>query len=295
MTQQSVVYAVDGLSRGPVECSGPVFHQVGILFHGADHKCKEVGQIRGPELRAGIGSTKAGIESSSQVSGEIKSEENLTYDKMGRVKKSVSDGITTAYEYDFLGREIKTVVSEEGKDDIITVKSYDKNGSLKSESSTAGTSNTYIYDSRNRNTQKFTSGSGIMSRSETVSYSSQTNLEVNTGKGKKRIPFVYVKTTFNSSGQEVSREYTDCEGKAVRTLTGNIFTDQTYDKSGNCTATCSGYISGGVESVDSVSLSLYDAHGNLTAEIKNPIVSDGSFEAGAESIVKTTFMMKKDI
>ena len=79
-----------------------------------------------------------------------------SYDAMGREVSSTDQntGEVTTTTYDFMGRVVKTersLTDQEGKDIVQTeTKSYNANGSVTSETSSAGVTTEYRYDSRNR-------------------------------------------------------------------------------------------------------------------------------------------------
>lgn len=79
-----------------------------------------------------------------------------SYDAMGREVSSTDQntGEVTTTTYDFMGRVVKTersLTDQEGnKTSQTETKSYNANGAVTSETSSAGVTTEYRYDSRNR-------------------------------------------------------------------------------------------------------------------------------------------------
>ncbi|MFR7384059.1 MAG: hypothetical protein ACLUTO_06320 [Anaerostipes sp.] len=86
-------------------------------------------------------------ETLTSTQGEVTQEDTTSYDAMGREVSSTDQntGEVTTTTYDFMGRVVKTERSmkdQEGKDTVQTeTKSYDANGAVTSETSSAGSYN----------------------------------------------------------------------------------------------------------------------------------------------------------
>lgn len=227
---------------------------------------------------------------STEYSGDIYSEENSVYDEMGRIISTTVDGITTTYEYDFLGREIKAVTSEEGKEDVTVCKTYDKNGSLISESQTGSVSKIYDYDNRNRYISTAVSGADMQTRTESIEYGYENNVVIHKGVKTRTESVLYTQTKKDTSGSVIEKTYIDKSGNTVRTSNGKIFTDRTFDASGNAFVSYTGNEN---DSKREITLSLYDEKGNNFATVKNPVVSESGFSLGENSIATYSNYDKK--
>ena len=94
-------------------------------------------------------------ETLTSTQGEVTQEDTTAYDAMGREVSSTdrNTGEVTRITYDFMGRAVETersLKNQEGKDTVQTeTKSYNANGSVTSETSSAGVTTEYHYDNRN--------------------------------------------------------------------------------------------------------------------------------------------------
>ncbi|MDD6043355.1 MAG: DNRLRE domain-containing protein, partial [Eubacteriaceae bacterium] len=213
--------------------------------------------------------------------GNVETAVTEEYDFMGRIVKSVDGDVTTENEYDFMGRIVKTTVSEEGRDAIITTYSYDDNGTLVSESTTGGTTKTYTYDSRNRKTCEIVSGSGMETRREYTDYGYSADEKIHNGISERTEDYTYTETSRNTAGTIINVKYIDICGSTVKEVAGETTSHYTYDESGNRYAE---YITNTSGSDTALTLSLYDADGNAFAEIRQPIVTDGAYTIGEDTI-----------
>lgn len=217
-----------------------------------------------------------------EVSADTVSEEKNTYDRMGRPLKTTDEttGQVTEYTYDYLGRTIKTAVTLNGKTQTSTA-SYDGNGTVVKETDTAGITTEYQYDSINRVTErKVTKGDSITYKTA-YSYGDVT---VRDGLKERTIKNASIEKESYPDGTTSSEKYYDKDGKVVKEKAGGLYTDYTYDKSGNQTAAYSGGTE--TEKADGkVTLTLYDEKGNQTATVINPSVENGSYAIGKDTIV----------
>ena len=126
-------------------------------------------------------------------------EDITSYDVMGREVSSTDQntGEVTTITYDFMGRAVKTEKSlkdQEGKDIVQTeTKSYNANGSVTSETSSAGVTTEYRYDSRNRVTTTKEDADNTTKTTET-SYGYETAV-IHTLTGTKTYKDLQVQTT----------------------------------------------------------------------------------------------------
>lgn len=221
------------------------------------------------------------VVESSTTTGTVSSNCTETYDAMGRVITSVENGTTTTNTYDFMGRVTETTVSQEGKGDIVTTYSYDKNGTLLSESTTGGTTKTYTYDSRNRKLSESISGDGMSTGTTYTAYGYAANVTVSDGLTTRTEAYTYTETTSNGSDTTLIK-YIDVSGNTVKEVAGDTVSHYTYDKSGNRYAS---YLTDSTGSLSSLTLSLYDADGNNFAQVSQPETGSGSYVIGDNTIV----------
>ena len=220
-------------------------------------------------------------------SADVKTEDTSVYDAMGRVLKSTDEktGEVTEYQYDYRGREIQKTVTLNGKTQTST-SAYDANGTLISETDTEGIKTTYKYDVLNRVIEK------TVSKGETVTYLTSYGYEditVQDIAGEKIIKNAYVEKESYPDGSTSSEKYYDTNGKIVREKANGIYTDYSYDKSGN---QIGAYTNGtkASEKAGKRILTLYDEKGRQTHTIVNPVVN------GKELVVdeKKTIVLSKE-
>ena len=219
---------------------------------------------------------------SATTSGDTEEQEENTYDVMGRLtkKKDPATGEVTVYTYDALGRQIKSVSTLNGKTQT-TTSSYDANGTIVSEMGTDGMKTDYEYDSLNRIIKKtITKGSSI---TYTTSYE-YGDVTVQDGRGTRTVKNAFIQKESYPSGTTASETYTDASGNVVREKANGLYTDYTYDASGNQVVA---YQNGtGADAADGkVTLTLYDAEGRNFATIVNPETSGEEYQIGNDSIV----------
>jgi RHS repeat-associated protein len=217
-----------------------------------------------------------------EVSADVVSEEKNTYDPMGRPLKSTdeSTGQVTEYTYDYLGRTTKTAVTLNGKTQTST-SSYDGNGTVIKETDTAGITNEYRYDAINRIVErKVTKGDTITYKTD-YSYGDVT---IQDGIKERTVKNAYIEKESYPDGTTSSEKYYDKDGKVVREKAGGLYTDYTYDESGNQVAAYSNGTEAG-KADGKVTLTLYNEKGIQTAAIVNPSVENGSYAIGKDTIV----------
>ena len=220
---------------------------------------------------------------SATTSGDTEAKEENTYDVMGRLtkKKDPETGEVTVYTYDALGRQIKSVSTLNGKTQT-TTSSYDANGTLVSETGTDGVKTDYAYDALNRVIKRtLTKGTSI---TYTTSYA-YGDVTVQDGRGTRTVKNAFIQKESYPSGTTASETYTDASGNVVREKANGLYTDYTYDASGNQVVA---YQNGtGADAADGkVTLTLYDAEGRSFATIVNPETSEEEYQIGNDSIVK---------
>lgn len=217
-----------------------------------------------------------------EVSADVISEEKNIYDPMGRPLKSTDEttGQVTEYTYDYLGRTTKTAVTLNGKTQTST-SSYDGNGTVIKETDTAGITTEYQYDAINRVVErKVTKGDSITYRTD-YSYGDVT---VQDGRGERTVKNAYIEKESYPDGTASSEKYYDKDGKVVREKAGGLYTDYTYDKSGNQIVAYNNGTEAG-KADGRVTLTLYNEKGNQTASIVNPAVENGDYIIGKDTIV----------
>ena len=122
-----------------------------------------------------------------------------SYDAMGREVSSTDQntGEVTTTTYDFMGRVVKTersLTDQEGnKTSQTETKSYNANGAVTSETSSAGVTTEYRYDSRNRVTTTKEDADNTTKTTET-SYGYETAV-IHTLTGTKTYKDLQVQTT----------------------------------------------------------------------------------------------------
>ena len=185
-----------------------------------------------------------------------------SYDAMGREVSSTdrNTGEVTRITYDFMGRAVETersLKNQEGKDTVQTeTKSYNANGSVTSETSSAGVTTEYHYDNRNRVTIAKEDADDATKTTET-SYGYETAV-IHTMKGTKTYKDLQVQTT------KVNGTVTDKTWIAAVTLGSST------DGEGK------------------ISLALYNKEGKTTHTISQPVIDGDSITTGKDTIINET-------
>ncbi|MGL4485196.1 MAG: RHS repeat-associated core domain-containing protein [Anaerovoracaceae bacterium] len=197
-------------------------------------------------------------------------------------------GDTSTNTYDNFGRLVQTSFKPGGEGTAeITQRTYNKNGSLISETAKDGTITTYSYDNMNQVTSTTVARNSMTKTTSTIrAYENQ--IQLNTGMGTKTIENPYVtKEYLVGESIPVSESYQDNLGRTVREKANGIYTDYTYDKQGK---TLTSYSLGANASANSgmLTANVYDENGNQTDTIINPIYTSGSLKLGADSIHNKT-------
>ncbi|MGN1166607.1 MAG: DNRLRE domain-containing protein [Lachnospiraceae bacterium] len=222
------------------------------------------------------------VISEKETSGEVVNEETNTYDVMGRTVKTTDEttGEVTEYTYDYLGRVTKTETTLNGKT-LTSTSTYDANGTVVKEVDTSGITTEYTYDAINRVTKrKVTKGTSI-TYNTTYSYGDVT---VQDGKSAREVQNAYIEKESYPDGSTASEKYYDKAGKLVREKANGLYTDYTYDKSGNQVVAYSNGTGAGAAD-GKVSLTLYNEKGNQSATVVNPEVQNGDYILGTDTIV----------
>ena len=219
---------------------------------------------------------------SSTTSGDVVTKEENSYDVMGRVTKK-NDPDTrevTEYTYDELGRQIKSVSTLNGKSQT-TTSAYDANGTVVSETGTDGVKTDYVYDSLNRVVKKTVTKGTSLTYTTAYSYGDVT---VQDGRGTRTIKNASIQKKSYPSGTTASETYTDASGNVVREKVNGLYTDYTYDASGNQVVA---YENGtGADAAEGkVTLALFDEEGRNFATIVNPGVSGETYQVSDDSLV----------
>ena len=219
---------------------------------------------------------------SATTSGDVESQEKNTYDVMGRVTKKTDPdtGEVTEYTYDELGRQIKSVSTLNGKSQT-TTSSYDANGTVVSETGTDGVKTDYVYDSLNRVVKRTVTKGTSLTYTTAYSYGDVT---VQDGRGTRTVKNASIQKESYPSGTTASETYTDASGNVVREKVNGLYTDYTYDVSGNQVIA---YENGtGADTAEGkVTLALYDEEGRNFATIVNPGVSGEAYQVSDDSLV----------
>lgn len=224
------------------------------------------------------------------ISSDVVSEEESTYDVMGRVLKTTdkTTGEVTSYTYDYLGRVIQTESAINDKKQTSS-SSYDANGTVILETDTLGVKTSYTYDSINRLISR------TVAKNESITYTtdySYGNVKVHDGIAEKTISNAYIEKESYSDGSTATEKYYDANGKLVKEKSSGLYVDHTYDESGNEVVS----YSNGTEAEASdgkVELTLYDAEGRQTTTIVNPTISSGGYTIGDNTIATSQTYDKK--
>lgn len=226
------------------------------------------------------------VKSETSATPESSSTTENTYDSMGRLFTStVKYGdITevTSFTYDYMGRETKSITKiTKGSDEKTetTVKTYDANGTLLTETAKDGTVTEYAYDALNRVISRVVS-QGSLSRTYTTEYGYEKNFTISQGGDRtKTIPVAY-KEVQKQGSKTISTTYKDGAGKTVREISAGITTDYIYDTLGSQIGTIT---------AGKLTIQVSDSAGNVTEVIENPEVRQENGEtvyyAGADSVV----------
>ena len=212
-----------------------------------------------------------------------------SYDAMGREVSSTdrNTGEVTRITYDFMGRAVETersLTDQEGKDIVQTeTKSYNANGSVTSETSSAGVTTEYHYDNRNRVTIAKEDADDATKTTET-SYGYETAV-IHTLAGTKTYKDLQVQTT-KVNGTVTDKTWTDHAGNAVRTLSSGIYTDHVFTEDGKEIAAVT--LGSSTDGEGKISLTLYNKEGKTTHTISQPVIDGESITTGKDSIINET-------
>ena len=212
-----------------------------------------------------------------------------SYDAMGREVSSTdrNTGEVTRITYDFMGRAVETersLTDQEGKDIVQTeTKSYNANGSVTSETSSAGVTTEYHYDNRNRVTIAKEDADDATKTTET-SYGYETAV-IHTLAGTKTYKDLQVQTT-KVNGTVTDKTWTGHAGNAVRTLNSGIYTDHVFTEDGKEIAAVT--LGSSTDGEGKISLTLYNKEGKTTHTISQPVVDGDSITTGKDTIINET-------
>ena len=212
-----------------------------------------------------------------------------SYDAMGREVSSTDQntGEVTTTTYDFMGRVVKTersLTDQEGnKTSQTETKSYNANGAVTSETSSAGVTTEYRYDSRNRVTTTKEDADNTTKTTET-SYGYETAV-IHTLTGTKTYKDLQVQTT-KVNGTVTDKTWTDHAGNAVRTLSSGIYTDHVFTEDGKEIATVT--LGSSTDGEGKISLVLYNKEGKTTHTISQPVIDGDSITTGKDTIINET-------
>ncbi len=140
----------------------------------------------------------------------------------------------------------------------------------------------YTYDDLNRvksrNVQK-----GSLSKTWTTQYGYE-DITLRTGAGTQASADTYTVTEKDPDGYITSQTFTDPLGNVVREKADGMYTDRTFDRSGN---TIASYVYGESSAGEGgiLTLSLYNENGNQTHTAVKPSVTDGTYNIGGDCIV----------
>ena len=212
-----------------------------------------------------------------------------SYDAMGREVSSTdrNTGEVTRITYDFMGRAVETersLTDQEGKDIVQTeTKSYNANGSVTSETSSAGVTTEYHYDNRNRVTIAKEDADDATKTTET-SYGYETAV-IHTLAGTKTYKDLQVQTT-KVNGTVTDKTWTDHAGNAVRSLSSGIYTDHVFTDDGKEIAAVT--LGSSTDGEGKISLTLYNKEGKTTHTISQPVIDGDSITTGKDTIINET-------
>ena len=193
----------------------------------------------------------------------------------------------TTTTYDFMGRVVKTersLTDQEGnKTSQTETKSYNANGAVTSETSSAGVTTEYRYDSRNRVTTTKEDADNTTKTTET-SYGYETAV-IHTLTGTKTYKDLQVQTT-KVNGTVTDKTWTDHAGNAVRTLSSGIYTDHVFTEDGKEIAAVT--LGSSTDGEGKISLALYNKEGKTTHTISQPVIDGDSITTGKDTIINET-------
>ncbi len=225
------------------------------------------------------------------TAGGISSRLVHQYDGMGRLlttrEYQIEEGEetliqTTSRRYDAWGREIETSTRWAESQEVETEsKQYDANGNIIQETSPEGVVTDTSYDTMNRVTKQTVTHPGSAAEpvihQETEHHYTYEDLRIYDGTGtspaEERMLKTETVTRESQDGTVVKNtkevRYQNGLGQVVRTLSGGIYTDYTYDALGRCLTT---YVMG--ESIRATggqsTCQLYDTAGNVIKTVVNP-------------------------
>lgn len=201
------------------------------------------------------------------------------YDTMGRlIYTDDGSGNTVTYTYDFMGREVLAEYNENGKRSSVSY-IYDKNGTLVQETSQDGTKFIYSYDTRNRIVQK-------KQIKDTNQLIWKTSYDYEWSQGTEKELLSVLENV--SPGGSTEKTYTSAGGLSVKAIKGGLMTWSEFDPEGKVIAQHICSEDGSEEGT--VTVSLYDENGNVTACILNPGVdaATGAWMISDDSVVTSS-------
>ncbi|MEI3503086.1 MAG: hypothetical protein V8Q42_05250 [Anaerovoracaceae bacterium] len=124
---------------------------------------------------------------------------------------------------------------------------------------------------------------GSLSKTWTTQYSYE-DITLHTGAGTQTAADTYTVTEKDPDGYITSQTFTDPLGNVVREKADGMYTDRTFDRSGN---TIASYVYGESSAGEGgiLTLSLYNENGNQTHIAVKPSVTDGTYNIGGDCIV----------
>ena len=240
-----------------------------------------------------VGDVTATFVTTYDAAGKLVSE-NVSYTQNG----SSQGGKTASYTYNGVGQlisatTVETAPNTSSVQNTITY-TYDKNGNVKTEAHSNGTTYTYVYDAAD-NLISETLEKGGQSKTWTTSYGYE-NVTIHTAIGAtETYANAYVTTETLVSGDEtleLSKTYQDKLGRVIREVSQRVQTDYTYDAQGNVQSTYQvGLDANGSEDSSTAvhTLTLYDENGNQTVTLQMPVYSTDTqkYTVGTDTIVNT--------
>jgi|GEM_PF-1943517 len=205
------------------------------------------------------------------------------YDSMGNlIYSDDGKGNTVSSIFDYQGREIATVYSEQGVSSQAS-RTYDSNGMLLNEVDKNGIQRSYAYDARNRLIQDRTvQGKEFRTCHISYGYTWDTN-------ESGEVELLYVNTS-TTPGGNTKVSHTNQSGWVVKEAAGGLLAWTEYDRNGKAVVQHVGDVQETTEKAPT--MYLYDPFGNVTETILNPTY-DGTWQITEDSVVtKSTYDAK---
>jgi len=210
----------------------------------------------------------------------------LVFEQTGIVTSSGTQEVRTVQNtYDRDGRLTESRATEPDGTVTTTSTDFNKDGTVKSQTDELGITTAFIYDIAGRTLSTIVSAPGLADKITTVAYGFAA-IDLNTSEGTRAYENAQVTISTDAAGL-VTRGYADALGRTIRVSAAGLNTDTTHTACGKAFATVVLPESLPREYARTI-LALFDAGGNQTHSIEQPVFGSGNYRADADSIVASS-------